>query len=242
MKWSMMLLAAGALASAAPAGAQGIPALGAAKAAAQKAANATNATIAEQTGQPVTRKPVNPVNTAAASKPAATPASTPAPSAAKPAASSGVTTSAAARTAPAMPAPAKPAAAAVTRDTAKKGVSRDTTRKAGALEVAFSREVFTYEGDGRRDPFLSLLSSGDLRPAYNDLKLVAVAYDPTGRKSVAIMRDVSSNDQYRVRVGQTLGRMRVAQIHPKSVTFTIDEFGYSRQEILALGDSTQRKP
>ena len=141
----------------------------------------------------------------------------------------------------ARPATAKPAAgksaagAAVTRDTAKKA-------RGAEAEIAFSREVFSYDDAGRRDPFLSLLASGDLRPAYNDLKLVAVAYDPTGRKSVAIMRDVSSNDQYRVRVGQTLGRMRVAQIHPKSVTFTIDEFGYSRQEILALGDSTQRKP
>jgi hypothetical protein len=124
-------------------------------------------------------------------------------------------------------------------------VTKDTTKKVAANtapEVAFSREVFTYTGDGRRDPFMSLLASGDLRPAYNDLKLVGVAYDPTGRKSVAIMRDVTSKDQYRVKVGQTLGRMRVAQIHPKSVTFTIDEFGYSRQEILALGDSTQRTP
>ena len=235
MKWSMMLLAVGALAVAAPARAQGIPALGAAKAAAQKAANATNANIAEQTGQPVTQRPVNPVN-GGASKSALATANTAN-------ASSSKGTAKAAAPAPATPAntaAAKPAPA-VTKDTAKKGVSKDTAKKA-TPEVAFSREVFTYEGEGRRDPFLSLLASGDLRPAYNDLKLVAVAYDPTGRKSVAIMRDVSSNDQYRVRVGQTLGRMRVAQIHPKSVTFTIDEFGYSRQEILALGDSTQRKP
>lgn len=239
MKWSMMLLAVGALAGAAPARGQGIPALGAAKAAAQKAANATNANIAEQTGQPVVQKPVNGVN-GAPSKSAPAPASG--------ASASAASSKSAAKTTPAAttPAPANAAAAkapVVTKDTAKKSVSKDTTKKANqAPEVAFSREVFTYEGEGRRDPFLSLLSSGDLRPAYNDLKLVAVAYDPTGRKSVAVMRDVSSNDQYRVRVGQTLGRMRVAQIHPKSVTFTIDEFGYSRQEILALGDSTQRKP
>lgn len=239
MKWSMMVLAVAALAGAAPARAQGIPALGAAKAAAQKAANATNANIAEQTGQSVPKRNPAPVNNASANNAPANRA------AAKPAAA----------TVPAANAGAKPAAAApaekltqparaVTKDTAKKSVTKDTTKKAAnaPAEVAFSREVFTYEGDGRRDPFLSLLASGDLRPAYNDLKLVAVAYDPTGRKSVAVMRDVSSNDQYRVRVGQTLGRMRVAQIHPKSVTFTIDEFGYSRQEILALGDSTQRKP
>lgn len=244
MKWSMMLLAAGALAGAVPARGQGIPALGAAKAAAQKAANATNANIAEQTGQPVTQKPVNPV-TGAASKSA--PATANASNASAASSKGAAKPAPAASPAAATPAPANSAAAKappmVTKDTAKKGVTRDTTKTANQPpEVAFSREVFTYEGEGRRDPFLSLLASGDLRPAYNDLKLVAVAYDPTGRKSVAVMRDVSSNDQYRVRVGQTLGRMRVAQIHPKSVTFTIDEFGYSRQEILALGDSTQRKP
>ena len=126
------------------------------------------------------------------------------------------------------------AGAAVTRDTAKKG-------RAGEPEIAFSREVFSYDDAGRRDPFLSLLATGELRPAFTDLKLVAVAYDPTGRKSVAVMRDVSTKDQYRVKVGQSIGRMRVAQIRPKSVTFTIDEFGYSRQEILALGDSSNTR-
>jgi hypothetical protein len=121
--------------------------------------------------------------------------------------------------------------------------ARDTTKKAteAPATTSLSREVFSYDGAGRRDPFLSLLSTGELRPAFTDLKLVAVAYDPTGRKSVAVMRDISSKDQYRVKVGQTLGRMRVAQIHPKSVTFTIDEFGYSRQDVLTLGDSTNMR-
>ena len=143
---------------------------------------------------------------------------------------------------------AKPAAQPVTPaakpgTTAKPAAGKDTTKKAAEAPATavFNREVFSYEGAGRRDPFLSLLSTGELRPAFNDLKLVAVAYDPTGRKSVAVMRDVSTQDQYRVKVGQTLGRMRVAQIHPKSVTFTIDEFGYSRQDVLTLGDSTNMR-
>jgi hypothetical protein len=138
----------------------------------------------------------------------------------------------------------KSAAAAAQPAAAAKSVTRDTTKKqaeAAPATSSLSREVFRYEGNGRRDPFLSLLSTGELRPAFNDLKLVAVAYDPTGRKSVAVMRDISSKDQYRVKVGQTLGRMRVAQIHPKSVTFTIDEFGYSRQDVLTLGDSTNMR-
>jgi hypothetical protein len=228
-----MIAVAGAVHTA---GAQGIPALGAAKRAANNAANATNASIAEQTGQPVTRArgtgTAN-TNTANATSTTAAPAGTNAGATSTTAAAQLTT-----KTGPGVPpgAVAKGAQPATTKDTTKAGA------KPAAGEVAFSREVFSYDAAGRRDPFLSLLASGDLRPSFTDLKLVAVAYDPTGRKSVAVMRDVSSKDQYRVKVGQTLGRMRVAQIHPKSVTFTIDEFGYSRQEILALGDSTTRNP
>ena len=103
------------------------------------------------------------------------------------------------------------------------------------------REIFDYQSAGRRDPFLSLLSSNELRPTINDLKLVAVLLDARGRNSVAIMRDVSTKEQYRVKVGQTLGRMRVAQIQPKAVVFSIEEFGYNRQEILALGDTSKAR-
>ena len=123
-------------------------------------------------------------------------------------------------------------------DTARGTRSTSVAERGGRSEVTFRREVFGYEAAGRRDPFLSLLASGELRPILSDLRLVAVAYDPTGRNSVAVMRDGSTNDQYRVKVGQTLGRMRVIQIQPKAVTFTIEEFGYSRREVLALGDSS----
>ena len=105
-------------------------------------------------------------------------------------------------------------------------------------EVAFVRETFGYAHGGRRDPFVSLMANGELRPMIADLRLVAVAYDPNGRNSVAIMRDVSTKEQYRVKVGQTLGRMRAARIQPKEVVFTIEEFGLSRQAVLTLSDST----
>lgn len=109
--------------------------------------------------------------------------------------------------------------------------------------VLITREVFQYEGDARRDPFVSLLSTKDLRPMLVDLKLVAVAFDPRGQNSVAVLRDVTSKDQYKVRVGQTIGRMRVAAIQEKAVIFTIEEFGYSRQEILPFViDSTKTRP
>src|SRR5215208_5510823 len=129
-----------------------------------------------------------------------------------------------------------------------------SSRKPGALplptpaadtapKVLINREVFQYEGAGRRDPFVSLLNTSDLKPLLNDLKLVGVAYDPRGQNSVAVLRDITSKDQYRVKVGQTIGRMRVAAIQPKAVIFTIEEFGYSRQELLPIAppDSTKMR-
>jgi hypothetical protein len=110
-----------------------------------------------------------------------------------------------------------------------------------APKVLINRELFHYEGDGRRDPFVSLFTTSDLRPLLNELKLVAVAFDPRGRTSVAVMRDITSKEQYKVRVGQSLGRMRVAAIQEKAVIFTIEEFGYSRQEMLAMTDSTKTR-
>ena len=106
-------------------------------------------------------------------------------------------------------------------------------------EHTIYREVFEYNGGGRRDPFVSLLATSDLRPLLIDLRLAAIAYDPNGRNSVAVLRDLTSKEQYRVKVGQTLGRMRVAAIQPRSVTFTIQEFGLSRQETLTMDDTTR---
>ena len=111
-----------------------------------------------------------------------------------------------------------------------------------AHQVLINRETFTYDAGGRRDPFASLMNTSELRPLISDLKLVAVAYDPLGRNSVAVLRDLTSKEQYRVRVGQTLGRMRVAAIHEKEVIFTIEEFGYSRQETLNMVDTTKTRP
>jgi len=123
------------------------------------------------------------------------------------------------------------AAAAATR-----AAAMDTAGK-----VVLRREVFAYEQSGRRDPFVSLMTVGELRPMISDLAISGILIDPTGRNSLAVLRDVSSKEQYRVRVGQQLGRMRVARITQKAVTFTIEEFGYSRQQELAMDDSNQAR-
>lgn len=99
------------------------------------------------------------------------------------------------------------------------------------------REAFDYSSSGRRDPFNSLMGTGELRPTVADLKLVGVLYHPT--RPVAVMRDILTNTQYRVTLGATLGRMRVALIKPRVVIFSIEEFGLNRQDSLVLGDTTK---
>lgn len=148
--------------------------------------------------------------------------------------------------APAVPAPTVPAASPATvatadsaalaaADTSVRGPSDSTALALAAM----GRESFTYGGQGRRDPFASLIKiGGDLRPLLADLRLVTVLVGSDGRNSVAIMRDLATKEQYRRRAGESLGRMRVARIDPRQVVFTIEEFGYSRQEVLTYGDST----
>jgi hypothetical protein len=107
-------------------------------------------------------------------------------------------------------------------------------------EITLQRETFSYNGSGRRDPYKSLMTSSDIRPLLSDLRLTAVAFDPDGNNSVAILRDTFSKQQYRIRVGQQLGRLRVASIRQKAVQFTIEEFGFSRQETLPLSSDTTK--
>lgn len=117
------------------------------------------------------------------------------------------------------------------------GQQRDTTAHpdTSAAAATLQREVFAYEGGGR-DPFMSLLKSGDVRPLISDLKLTTVVYD--GRfaaRSVAVLRDITNRHIYRVKTGDIVGRLKVTQIRPREVVFTVQEFGFERQETLSLG-------
>jgi hypothetical protein len=152
--------------------------------------------------------------------------------------------STAAAQAPAHPASAtRTANATVTTESAGtvSAAPKAAPRKAAMpTEITLQREVFAYSGGGRRDPYKSLMSSSDVRPLLSDLRLSGVALDPDGNNSVAILRDSYSKQQYRARVGQQLGRLRVSAIRQRSVTFTIEEFGFNRQETLTLSSDTTK--
>src|SRR5215207_9959364 len=141
----------------------------------------------------------------------------------------------------AVESPADTSRAHGVRATAAGAATRSGAPMDTAGKVVIRREVYAYEQSGRRDPFVSLMTIGELRPMISDLAISGILIDPAGRGSVAILRDVTSKEQYRVKVGQQIGRMRVARITQKVVTFTIEEFGFSRQQELTMDDSNQAR-
>jgi hypothetical protein len=234
MKPRMMALAFAMLAAASDAGAQ----IGKAQTdAARKAAAATNAQTkaAEQVGQD-TKKAAPPQTKAPAPQTKAAPpaqqkAAPPAQQKGVPVVQQKTTTTTTKSTTP-QKAGSRP-------DTSTGAVSQAGGRR---NQVAIYRETFTYSEGGRRDPFLSLMLSGELRPVFTDLTLTGVVHDSDPRKSIAMLVDVSTGESYRVRVGQPLGRMRVQRIGLENITFSIDEFGLSRTETLIIDRTKKAGP
>ncbi|MGH7517613.1 MAG: hypothetical protein ACREOC_09105 [Gemmatimonadales bacterium] len=102
-------------------------------------------------------------------------------------------------------------------------------------EASLLRETFAYAG-APRDPFASLIKTAHAGPELGDLQLVGIYEDLRySGNSIAILREKSKEGKrHKLRVGDQLGRLRVTQIRPKDVVFTIQDFGYERQETLSL--------
>jgi hypothetical protein len=124
--------------------------------------------------------------------------------------------------------PTAPAAAPKPEDTAPADSLSDS-------EASLLRETFTYAG-APRDPFISLIKSAHAGPELGDLQLVGIYEDLRySGNSIAILREKTKDGKrHKLRVGDQVGRLRVTHIRPKEVVFTIQDFGYERQETLSL--------
>jgi len=111
-----------------------------------------------------------------------------------------------------------------------------------ARETEVLRETFTYAG-GARDPFASLITEDRIGPEFNDLLLVGVYLDlRRAGNSVAVLRDKTNQKRYKLRVGDRLGRLKVAQIRQTDVVFTVEDIGFERQETLSLRKREDQTP
>ena len=134
-----------------------------------------------------------------------------------------------------------PANGSVGAPQAAAGSPGATSQTGGKGTVTFYREIFSYSGEGRRDPFVSLMASdeGGIRPLLVDLSVIGIIYDHTGRNSIATVVDGTNAKVYNIHVGSILGRMKVLKIDHGSITLNLDEFGFSRQETLLLSTPTR---
>jgi hypothetical protein len=137
------------------------------------------------------------------------------------------------RASQAIPAPdGAPAAATLAAST--RTDSSSAVPQGEVTEVEVLRETFAY-GGGARDPFGSLINTKSAGPELIDLQLVGIYQDMrSSANSVAVLREKQSGKRHKLRTGDQIGRLRVAQIRTKDVVFTVEDFGFERQETLSL--------
>jgi hypothetical protein len=76
-----------------------------------------------------------------------------------------------------------------------------------------------------------------------NLQLVAIYQDLRyAGNSIAVVRDKGANKRYSVRVGDRIGRLKIAQIRQRDVVFTIEDLGFERQETLSLRKREEQNP
>ena len=131
---------------------------------------------------------------------------------------------------------ATPAVAVVKSDSAilaeAEAALADSVQKAREIEVM--RDTFAYAG-GTRDPFSSLINSSKNGPEIADLDLVGVYQDlRSPSNSVVVLREKVSSKRHKMRVGDQLSRAKLVQIRARDAVFTIQDFGFERQETLSL--------
>jgi len=116
-----------------------------------------------------------------------------------------------------------------------------------ATELVFEREVFTYPTFQRRNPFRSLTGENQGGPRFEQLRLVGVIYSDDPSASVAVVgtstveysedgstATVQPGQSWYLKVGQSVGRIRIVEIHREQVVVEVEEFGLTEQKIMQL--------
>ncbi|HET7023903.1 MAG TPA: hypothetical protein VFI39_01705 [Gemmatimonadales bacterium] len=201
---------------------------------------ATKPVTPAPTGKPGVAAPVSPGATApvAAAKPAPPAAQVPAKPTLTPAQQRIVRADSIRKAKDAAQAEALAKAKAQARTDSLAKVTADSIRADSirlAKETEVLRETFAYTG-GSRDPFISLIQRNSSSVEFGDLVLIGIYQDlRASRNSVALLRNKNTGKRYKVHIGEKIGqRMTVSQITDRDVSFTIQDFGFERQETLSL--------
>lgn len=113
-------------------------------------------------------------------------------------------------------------------------------------ELVFEREVFSYPSFQRRNPFKPLVA-GEGGPRFEQLRVMGILYDPDPAASVAVLGTstvtvsedgqqvtVSEGRSWYLKVGQSIGNVRILEIRRDQVVVEVEEFGLTERKIMQL--------
>jgi hypothetical protein len=116
-----------------------------------------------------------------------------------------------------------------------------------ATELVFEREVFLYPQFERRNPFrpLGVGDAGAVR--FEQLRLAGTIVSDDPSESVAILSTAQvtvsedgsqvtaeEGESWYAKVGQTIGNVRILEIHLSQIVVEVEEFGIAEQKIMQL--------
>lgn len=104
---------------------------------------------------------------------------------------------------------------------------------ADEVKLVFDREVYRYDGAGRRDPYKPL-TDDNAGPLFEDLVLRMILHSNVPGQSIVVLADQTKKKTYRLRRGESIGNATVVAISPDQVTFAVEDFGVYRQEVLSI--------
>lgn len=116
---------------------------------------------------------------------------------------------------------------------AQQAGSQEAAGGEGGVTLVYEREVYSYGGANRRDPFMPLTGDNEMGPRFESLTLQGIVYSTGRGRSVALLAD-GSGRVHRVRVGDVVGNSTVVEIGPLRVVMAVENFGTIRQEMLEL--------
>ena len=114
-------------------------------------------------------------------------------------------------------------------------------------ELVFEREVFGYPTFQRRNPFITLTGADQGGPRFQQLRLMGIIFSETPSESLAVLGTstvemsedattvtVQEGQSWYLKVGQSVGNIRIVEIRREQVVVEVEEFGLTEQKIMQL--------
>lgn len=114
-------------------------------------------------------------------------------------------------------------------------------------ELIAEREVFQYPLYERRNPFKALVAGVEGAPRFDQLRLMGIIYSDDPGSSVAIVgtsvvqlsedattASIVEGRAWYLKVGQSIGNIRVIEIRREQVVMEVEEYGLTERKIMQL--------